>query len=208
MDYNQDIQRKGPRRKACFGRGRRLHREGVFMQLWKHFRTITRHRHTVIGLCFRAGIGWQGLGHDLSKYSPAEFFNSARFYQGDRSPNDRERIVRGYSMSWLHHKGCNRHHYEYWTDYNNVSHMVEPVKMPLRYVIEMFCDRIAACKTYQGADYHDRKPLEYYQRGKGRHLMHPETDAFLGFLLAMLAEKGERWTFAWIRRYLGQHTDY
>ena len=178
------------------------------MQPWKHFCTITKHRHAVIRHCFKAGIGWQGLGHDLSKYSPVEFWNSSRFYQGDRSPNDKERIVRGYSLSWLHHKGRNRHHYEYWTDYSNVTHKVEPVKMPLKYVIEMFCDRIAASKIYQGEKYNDRKPLEYYRWGKGRHLMHPETEAFLGKLLLMLAEEGEDKAFAWIRDYRKTHTDY
>ena len=117
-------------------------------------------------------------------------------------------MERGYSQSWLHHKGRNRHHYEYWTDYSNATHRVEPVKMPLKYVIEMFCDRVAACKTYQGEKYNDRKPLEYYQWGKGRHLMHDETDAFLEKLLILLAEEGEDKTFAWIRAYLKEHKEY
>lgn len=181
------------------------------MQPLAHFKTITHHRHLVCRYCFRLGLYRQGLLHDLSKYAPCEFWRGAKYYQGFRSPNDAERKANGVSLAWLHHKGRNRHHFEYWIDYC-LTPEGEPYiggcRMPLRYVAEMFCDRIAACKTYQGADYHDRKPLEYYQRGKGRHLMHPETDAFLGFLLAMLAEKGERWTFAWIRRYLGQHTDY
>ena len=178
------------------------------MQIWKHFQTITRHRHLVIRHCFKAGIGWQGLGHELSKYSPTEFWISARNYQGVRSPNDHERETRGYSLSWLHHKGRNKHHYEYWTDYSNVTHRVEPVKMPLNYVIEMFCDRVAACKTYQGDGYDDAKPLSYYQRGVGKHIMHPETDAFLKKLLTMLAEEGEEKTFAWIRQYRKNHRDY
>ena len=80
--------------------------------------------------------------------------------------------------------------------------------MPLKYVIEMFCDRVAACKTYQGAQYNDSKPLEYYQRGKGRHLMHEETDAFLAKLLVMLAEEGEDKAFAWIRQYHKENRDY
>ena len=75
------------------------------MHIWKHFQTITRHRHAVLRHCFRAGIGLQGLTHDLSKYSPAEFWTAAKYYQGDRSPNDREREEKGYSAVWMHHKG-------------------------------------------------------------------------------------------------------
>ena len=175
------------------------------MQLWKHFRTVTRHRHAVIRHCFLAGIGWQGLFHDLSKYSPAEFLPSARYYQGDRSPNDREREEKGYSISWLHHKGRNKHHHEYWTDYSSSTHRIEPVKMPLKYVIEMFCDRVAACKTYHPEDYSDEMPLAYFQRGIGRQIMHPETAAFLENLLQMLALRGEAETFRWIRAYRKSH---
>lgn len=178
------------------------------MHPWKHFRTVTRHRHLVIRHCFKAGIGWQGLSHDLSKYSPVEFWNSAVHYQGDRSPNDHEREARGYSLSWLHHKGRNRHHHEYWTDYNMKTHQVEPVKMPLKYVVEMFCDRVAACKTYQGKNYTDAKPLEYFNRGVGKQVMHEETGAFLEKLLTMLAREGEDKIFAWIRQYRREHRDY
>lgn len=173
-----------------------------------HLRTIMHHRRLVRRACFRMGLYWQGLTHDLSKYSPTEFFAGVRYYQGTRSPNTAEREANGYSLAWMHHKGRNRHHFEYWTDLSPLTHTYEPVDMPVRYLCEMVADRIAACKTYQGAAYDDRKPLEYYQRGKGRHLMHPETDAFLGFLLAMLAEKGEKWTFAWIRRYLRERDNY
>ena len=173
-----------------------------------HFKTITHHRHQVIRNCFKAGIPWQGLKHDLSKYSWTEFGEGARYWQGTRSPNDREREIKGYSEAWMHHKGRNRHHFEYWTDYSPIDRRIRPVEMPVRYVVEMFCDRMAACKTYQGDNYNDRKPLEYYQWGKGRHLMHEETEAFLGKLLVMLAEEGEDKAFAWIRQYRKEHKDY
>lgn len=64
-----------------------------------HFKTITHHRHLVMLYCFRAGIGWQGLGHDLSKYAPVEFISGMRYYQGDRSPNDAERKAKGISYA-------------------------------------------------------------------------------------------------------------
>ena len=110
----------------------------------KHFKTITKHRHKVISHCFKAGIGWQGLFHDLSKYSPTEFIPGARYYQGTRSPNEQERDLFGYSLAWMHHKGRNRHHFEYWNDLNMETKRYEPVPMPLRFITEMFCDRVAA----------------------------------------------------------------
>lgn len=170
------------------------------MQILRHFITVTRHRNRVIAHCFRVGIGWQGLFHDLSKYSPAEFWVGARYYQGHRSPNEEERRLHGYSKAWMHHKGRNRHHYEYWTDYHPVTKQVEPVKMPIRYVAEMFCDRVAASKIYRGRDYADGDPLAYFLGAKARRRIHPETSALLEGWLTMLAEEGEDAAFAHIRQ--------
>lgn len=165
----------------------------------KHFLTITKHRHAVIRHCWKAGIFWQGLCHDLSKYTPTEFIPGARYYTGTKSPNEGEREAHGYSMAWIHHKGRNRHHFEYWTDYDPVTRLVEPVKMPLRFVIEMFCDRVAASKIYQGANYSNRHPLAYFLHAKARRKIHPETSALLEELLTILAEQGEDAAFSYIR---------
>ncbi len=173
-----------------------------------HFRTITKHRHKVISHCFKAGIGWQGLRHDLSKYSPTEFFAGAKYYQGTRSPNEAERETYGYSKAWLHHKGRNRHHFEYWFDYNPKTRRNEPVKMPLNYVIEMFCDRVAASKIYQGKNYTDRHPLDYFLKAKANRVIHAETSDFLESLLTMLAEKGEKTTFEYIKTFKKNNKTY
>ena len=174
----------------------------------RHFRVITRHRHCVIAHCFRAGIGFQGLFHDLSKYSPAEFLTGAKYFQGTRSPNAAERDEKGYSEAWMHHKGRNRHHFEYWRDYSRTAGGNAPVKMPLRFVMEMFCDRVAASKIYQGKNYKDSHPLEYFMRGKDRRSIHPATSDLLELFLTMLAEKGEKETFRYIRAYKKSHKDY
>ncbi len=164
-----------------------------------HFKTITKHRHAVIRHCFKAGILWRGLLHDLSKYTFAEFLPGARFYKGTRSPNEAEREEYGFSSAWMHHKGRNRHHFEYWTDYSPITKRVEPVKMPLVFVKEMFCDRVAASKIYQGKNYTQSHPLEYFIPGKERRIIHPETSALLESWLIMLAEKGEEETFKYIK---------
>ena len=166
----------------------------------KHLKVICHHRHLVIKHARKAGIFWQGLGHDLSKFSPAEFFTGAKYFLGNRSPNERERELFGYSSAWLHHKGRNKHHFEYWNDVNPKTKRYEPVKMPTKYLIEMFCDRVAASKTYQGENYTDEHPLNYFLRGHARLSMHPETADTLEMLLRMLAEKGEDETFKFIRQ--------
>lgn len=167
-----------------------------------HFTTITKHRHTVIRHAAKAGILWQGLRHDLSKYSPTEFIQGVFNYSGTCSPNEFERRKKGYSEAWLHHKGRNKHHFEYWVDYNPQEKRVLPVKMPIRYVAEMFCDRVAASKIYQGENYTDEFPYEYFVRGKAKREIHQETSDLLEGWLIMLKEKGEEHTLKHIKESL------
>jgi len=164
-----------------------------------HFKTITKHRHLVMLHCFKAGIPLQGLMHDLSKYSPTEFIIGVKYYEGNRSPNVGERIEKGYSSAWLHHKGRNKHHYEYWFDNSRDSDTLVPVNMPTKYIIEMFCDRVAACKVYRKDEYNDRSSIDYYNLHDYRVEMGPKTKELLELLINMLAEKGEKETFRYIR---------
>lgn len=174
---------------------------------FKHFMTITKHRHKVIANCFRAGIFRQGLFHDLSKYTPTEFIPGAKYFQGTRSPNEGEREKYGYSKAWMHHKGRNRHHFEYWTDYSHVTKKIFPVEMPRKYVIEMFCDRVAASKIYNKENYTDRCPLAYFLKAKGRRMINQKTSDEIEFLLRMLAEKGEKETFRYIKNVFRKGQD-
>ncbi len=164
-----------------------------------HLNTIMKHRRKVIYHCYKVGILHRGLLHDLSKYAPTEFFEGVRYFTGTKSPNEGERAVKGYSEAWMHHKGRNRHHFEYWTDYNPETKMVAPVKMPIIFVKEMFCDRVAASKVYQGKNYTDAHPVSYFEPGKSRRKIHPETSDLLESWLIMLKEKGEKETFRYIK---------
>ena len=169
------------------------------MKPWQHLKTITHHKHLVMQGCFRVGLYWQGLTHDLSKYSPTEFLNGARYYQGTRSPNKAEREDKGYSEAWMHHKGRNRHHYEYWTDMNQETKNYESLPMPRKYLVEMVMDRRAACMTYQGKNYKDDSALIYFNRGLEKDKMHPQTRRELEYVLTMLAEQGEKATFRYLK---------
>lgn len=135
----------------------------------------------------------------MSKFSPTEFFPGVKYFIGTRSPNEGERADYGYSLAWMHHKGRNKHHYEYWTDYNMATRQVVPIEMPVKYVIEMYCDRLAACKTYGKKNYKPTDAIEYYDRKKDHRDIHPNTAALIEKLLRMTAEEGEEATFKYIR---------
>ena len=173
---------------------------------WRHFVTITEHKLLVMKNCFRVGLFRQGLLHDLSKYSPAEFMTGVKYYQGTRSPNAAEREEKGYSTAWLHHKGRNRHHFEYWIDFSRANQGLAGAKMPVNYLVEMVMDRIAASRVYRGREYTDAAAWEYYQREQPylTGVMHPETKAELEKILILLKAKGEGPAFAYMRKLLAR----
>ena len=172
------------------------------MNWWGHFHTITAHKFLVMKYCFKVGLYRQGLLHDLSKYGPTEFLVGVKYYQGNRSPNEIERLETGVSSAWLHHKGRNKHHLEYWVDYAPENdYRMSGMEMPVRYVAEMFCDRLAASKVYRGKDFDPGDPYKFYLRGKDRRLLiHPATAALLETMLVTLRDQGEDAAFDYIRR--------
>lgn len=171
------------------------------MKLFKHLRTVGKHRRQVRKNCFKVGLYKQGLLHDLSKYSPAEFIPGVRYWQGNRSPQAREREVNGFSAAWLHHKSRNKHHFEYWVD-SGVGGSPVAVAMPIKYLAEMICDRIAASKVYNGENYTNSSPLEYYQKRKDNSFMHADTARELEYFLQLLSDKGESVMFAELKKYV------
>ena len=136
----------------------------------------------------------------MSKYSPSEFWAGAKYYQGDKSPQVKEREVCGYSKAWLHHKGRNKHHFEYWTDYANGKRVY--VDMPAKYFAEMVCDRVSASKIYLKEKYTDASPLEYFINRTDKDGMNPKTAERLEYFLTMLKENGEKQTFKELRKYV------
>ena len=153
----------------------------------------------MIRLCIKAGIGLQGLFHDLSKYSPTEFIPGAKYYTGKESPNNGERRETGYSLAWMHHKGRNKHHFEFWYDYDMKTKKIVPMDMPDRYIKEMFCDRVAASKTYNKKSYTQEAPLQYLTKSTAHEKMTETTYKKLLFLLKKLATDGEKETLSFMR---------
>jgi len=159
----------------------------------KHFILITRHRLKVMKYCFKMKLYWQGIVHDLSKYSLTEFISSVKYYNGKRSPIDNEKDDKGYSLAWQHHKGRNPHHWEYWID-NLGTYENKPCRIPRKYVLEMICDWIAAGQTYEKRDWTPEKMLNYFEKYRKERIFHPETLDFIDDILYDMFEYGVDFT--------------
>lgn len=168
-----------------------------------HLSTINHHKMKVMELCFRCGLYKQGLLHDLSKYSPVELKTGFRYYQGFRSPIDAQKEAEGISLSWLHHKGRNPHHWEYWMD--NSPHGLKPVPMRFEYVVEMFCDRVAASMIYLKENYRDDSAYKYYMDHRKAMTIHPQTERQILYLLGYLKKYGLECTIRKIRSLLARY---
>lgn len=156
---------------------------------WKHFKTVSKHKKEVLKECWACGLIWQGIVHDMSKFGHTEFTSSAKYFQGNRSPLETEKEELGYSAAWLHHKGHNKHHWEYWTDFNDDG-SIKCAKIPYKYVVEMVCDWIGAGKVYSKNQWSQKSPLEYYNKVRsGRHF-HPDTESLILTFLITIANEG------------------
>ena len=131
-----------------------------------HFKTIYKHRKYVRYYARLAGIPIRGWLHDLSKYSPVEFFESARYYTGTISPIDKAKKDKGFSLAWLHHRGCNRHHWAYWVD--NFSEGMTVYMMPKNDFVEMVCDFLGAGKAYSKNNFSFVAEQEWWERERER----------------------------------------
>ncbi len=162
----------------------------MIKNFFKHLHTVNKHRWEVFKLSVKVGIPFRGLVHDLSKYSYTEFSESVKYYaDGKYSPLKKCKMETGFSPAWLHHKGRNKHHFEYW--YDSVAPEPTPI-IPFKYMLEMICDRIAASKTYKGKDYTLNSPLEYYRHEEPKMTLNPKLKSFLEEVFTELSKNGEK----------------
>lgn len=133
----------------------------TFRKFFGHLGTVLKHKYWVFYYACKLGIPWRGLTHDLSKFSPVEFWESVRYWDGKSSPIPRCKADRGYSLAWQHHKGRNPHHYEYWVD--NLDRGGVAIKMPWLDLLEMVADYLGAGRAYQGKSFTLQKEYEWWQ---------------------------------------------
>lgn len=157
-------------------------------KFFKHLHVVNRHRFKVFYLCCKVGIPLQGLLHDLSKYQPVEFIESARYFtDGKYSPISNCKKDKGYSNGWIHHKNHNKHHYEYWYDYNAP---IETPVMPFKYFLELVCDNLAAGMIYQGKNWHKGYQLEYWKKARDHARMNDKMKDLLDRVFEDVSKDG------------------
>ena len=159
----------------------------MLKNLIKHISLVTRHKWYVFIYCTKLGMPIRGLKHDLSKFSPAEFCESVKYYNGKRSPIQICKEKEGYSKAWLHHKGRNKHHTEYWVD--KTAPEKAPI-IPYKYVVEMICDKLSASKVYNGKEWTNNSVLDYWNKEKNIIEINKHTQEMLSEVFSQVAEKG------------------
>lgn len=140
----------------------------------KLIKRILTHKYYVAKYCFQIGLYWQGITHDLSKFSFIEFSRAIKYWDDNISSLANERKILGYSQTFLHHRGRNPHHYEYWI--HSLDNGGIPAKMPKKYVLELICDYLAAAKTY-GAD--PRREYIWWAKQQSHMKIHKETKNYI-----------------------------
>ena len=157
------------------------------MKVFKHIKLVMKHKWVVFKLCCKIGIPLRGFLHDWSKFSPTEFLESIKYYTGYRSPISMCKAKKGYSSAWLHHKGRNKHHPEYWID---MSLPEKTVIMPYKYAAEMICDKMAAGIVYQGDKWTKDWQISYYMNEREKSLIHPQVDKFMIAVFTEVSKNG------------------
>ncbi len=161
----------------------------------KHFKLICNHKRWVLHYCNMAGITWRGIKHDLSKFTPTEFIESVKYFDGHRSPIDVCKEANGVSQAWMHHKGRNTHHYEYWQD--NFDKGGHPVQMPFEDAVEMLCDYLGAGRAYSGKNFSYVNEYEWWKNKISKGIaMHPQTQMFIDTMLKNLMNNTEPYRVA------------
>jgi hypothetical protein len=111
------------------------------MKYYKYLSYVLRHKYFVMRECFKMGLIWRGLIHDLSKLYPDEFFAYVEYFYGGGTTTDA--LVISFDLAWLHHQKRNKHHWQWWV-LREDDGGTKVLEMPSEYLVEMVCDWVGA----------------------------------------------------------------
>lgn len=157
----------------------------------KYLWYVLRHKYYVMTECFKEGLYWQGITHDLSKFLPSEFIPYAQHFHGPGKNITAGRSKTGYykptdtgdpqfDEAWFLHQKRNAHHWQHWCCPEAGEEAV-PFPMPIKYLREMICDWKGAGRA-QG---NQTSTKEWYLANCRKMVLHPETRGRLEQLLGI-----------------------
>ncbi len=172
------------------------------MMYLKYLQYLLRHKWFVMLECFKEGLFWRGLTHDLSKFGSKEFGPYARnfFWPHENPPvemdvtstvdwaeqqniNKAER-KRLFDIAWLHHMNANDHHWNYWVIRND-DYNVVIVPMPIASAKEMVCDWRGMSRARNGKD----DSLTWYRINRDKMMIHKDTRIIIEEMLGFYPEQ-------------------
>ena len=164
------------------------------MKHFKYLRYLLRHKWYVMIECFKAGLYWRGIVHDMSKFTPTEWFPYVETFYGEKpSPRDKTGAYNPLAVSdefdraWLSHQHNNPHHWQYWI-LRGDKDTQKVLPMPEQYRIEMLCDWRGAGRAIKGKD----ETKEWYLANRGKMLIHFKTKDWIEQMLGLNVEANWR----------------
>lgn len=131
----------------------------------KYMSYILRHKYYVMRECFKIGLYWRGLAHDLSKLLPSEWGPYVNNFYGKAVTESIE-----FKTAWLHHQHRNPHHWQYWLIKEDNGPLY-PLPMPDKYIKEMVADWRSASRANKGFD----DTINWYEANKHKMILEEET---------------------------------
>lgn len=133
---------------------------------------ILKHKWFVFVECYKLGIPWQGIIHDLSKYRPVEFYPYMDRFYGSKQTSPE------FLVAWQQHVQSNPHHWQSWVALKgldeNQQPIFEPLKIPEKYVKEMIADWRGMAKTVNSSGVND-----WYLKNRYKILLNIETRLYV-----------------------------
>ena len=140
-----------------------------------YLKYVLVHKWWVMVECFKVGLFWRGIVHDMSKFLPSEFIPYARFFHGKKvrsktgyyKPTDTGDLA--FDMAWFRHQKRNDHHWQWWVlpeDERGVKLL--PMSEEAR--LEMLCDWRGAGRAQGTPD-----TLAWYRANGHKLQLHEET---------------------------------
>jgi hypothetical protein len=150
-----------------------------------HIYYLMRHKYFVFVECFKMGLFWQGITHDLSKLSPTELGPYSRMFYTDKKPiRDKTGYYKPYDtgneefeLAWLNHTRKNKHHWQFWVlPHDRNDEGCEKIfDMPEKYALEMIADWMGAAKAQRN----NHTALEWYNVHKHKLGLSTKTREFI-----------------------------